>query len=104
MYLGLNATVETQELCPSRVWVHTQLDGPLRGLDDCDLVVAPVIPPVDIRLPGEPKDEEPVEGRPKLVGPEGFPETGPESPLEMGPLDMGPLDTGPDILPGVGLA
>ena len=84
------------------MWVHTQLDGPLRGPDDCALVV---IPPAEIRLLGLPKDEPLVEGRPRLVGPEGVPETGPDKlfeigPLDMGPLDIGPDDTGPDVLPG----
>ncbi len=48
-----------------------------------------------MRLVGVPKDEALEEGRPRLVGPEGVPETGPDKPLEIGPLDIGPLEIGP---------
>ena len=60
--------------------------------------------PLEMRLLDDPNDE-PVDGRPRLIGTEGIPETGPDWPLETGPdflPETGPgwpLETGPDFLP-----
>lgn len=69
--------------------------------------------PVEMRLL-EALNDDPVEGRPKLVGPDEVPDTGPDMPLETGadlppeaglvwPFEIGPDDTGPERLPDIDL-